>query len=424
MDNDCDYDAIDGIADDDGDDVLDGAGSDGDLCSSGTDCDDTDPLTRPGASEVCRDGIDQDCDHIVDGITSMLSGPVMLSSSTRLSDAAVGWSGSEYGVAWYDDLSRNLLFSRISAAGAPTGTSTTISTNARTTPRSLVGLSWSGTEWGVVWSNDYYTGGDADVYFNRLSPEGAKMLGSDLAVASGSRESEEASIAWNTSQYGIVWTEIYSSSSNRVVFARVSPAGARIGSNVLLNTAAAALAWQPSIAAAGADFGIAWSDYRAGTEGEIYYRRVSMAGAPAPSDVNLTSSTSAGDVSPSLAWSGTELGLMWIENRTTPLPATTVMFARLTISGVERMSDPIHGEGSFPAVVWAGSEYGTAWSTSMTGVIFDRLAADGSEFASNVQIGAGTDRPQLAWSGSEFGITYFLDSTDTAFYFDILGYCD
>jgi hypothetical protein len=50
----------DGVGDACADDV------DGDGYPMGIDCDDMDPNTSPGASEVCSDGIDNDCDGYVD----------------------------------------------------------------------------------------------------------------------------------------------------------------------------------------------------------------------------------------------------------------------------------------------------------------------------------------------------------------------
>jgi hypothetical protein len=41
-----------------------------DAACGGVDCDDTDPLVNPGASEACDDGIDNDCDGFVDGFDS------------------------------------------------------------------------------------------------------------------------------------------------------------------------------------------------------------------------------------------------------------------------------------------------------------------------------------------------------------------
>ena len=45
----------------------DGDGYLHDACVGGADCDDTDPAVNPGADEVCDNGIDDDCDGLVDG---------------------------------------------------------------------------------------------------------------------------------------------------------------------------------------------------------------------------------------------------------------------------------------------------------------------------------------------------------------------
>ena len=72
VDSNCDGSLADDFGDLDGDDVpncvdldTDGDGHEGDL-GDHTDCDDDDPLVFPGAPEFC-DGVDNDCDEVVDG---------------------------------------------------------------------------------------------------------------------------------------------------------------------------------------------------------------------------------------------------------------------------------------------------------------------------------------------------------------------
>jgi hypothetical protein len=48
---------------------------DGDGYAVDTDCDDTDPTVNPGAAEVCDDGIDNDCDGLVDAADPDCEGP-------------------------------------------------------------------------------------------------------------------------------------------------------------------------------------------------------------------------------------------------------------------------------------------------------------------------------------------------------------
>ena len=76
---------------------------DGTYCDA-TDCDDARDDVHPGAVEVCGDGLDQDCDGS-DGDLGLLGPGIMLSADDiRVSrNPAIDWSGSEFGVAWYDD---------------------------------------------------------------------------------------------------------------------------------------------------------------------------------------------------------------------------------------------------------------------------------------------------------------------------------
>ncbi|MEO0601866.1 MAG: putative metal-binding motif-containing protein, partial [Myxococcota bacterium] len=55
-------------ADDLGPDPLLDVDNDGDLVAASVDCDDSDPAVYPGATEVCGDGVDNDCNGVVDDV--------------------------------------------------------------------------------------------------------------------------------------------------------------------------------------------------------------------------------------------------------------------------------------------------------------------------------------------------------------------
>ena len=73
------------------DDTCPAVDADGDGYDETEDCDDGDSSINPGATEVCEDGIDQNCDGVDDTCSS---GPTIsgVSDSTRKSQRTIVWS--------------------------------------------------------------------------------------------------------------------------------------------------------------------------------------------------------------------------------------------------------------------------------------------------------------------------------------------
>ena len=93
--------------------------------------------------------------------------------------AAIVWTGSEYAVVWsgYEDGDAQVFFQRISATGGLLGPPVGVTTNTSSTaanPR----LAWSGTRFGVVWYDDRV--GGHRVHIALLDPAGTRQ-GADAA---------------------------------------------------------------------------------------------------------------------------------------------------------------------------------------------------------------------------------------------------
>lgn len=389
----------------------------GEACG-GTDCDDGRGDVYPGAPEVCLDGVDQDCDDIVDGPMTMGTDE-QLSTATGLFTfkSRIAWSGSEYGVSWSDNRGGTfgIYFARVDASGSKIGTDDLISGPTMDRPS----VKWTGSEYGLGWNMA------GDVYFARLSPLGAKV-GSDEQITTDPDSSSSPSLAWTGSEFGVGWYDTRDGDSE-IYFARISAAGAKVGSDVRISNAAGD-SYFPTLAWTGSEFGVAWYDQRDGRY-EIYFARVSAAGTKVGPDVRVTNAT--GDSSfPDLAWSGSEFGAIWNDTRDANLE---IYFARISAAGAMVGSDVrvtnATGDSDFPSIAWTGSEYGVVWVDGRDGTdrtYFVRLSPTGTKVGSDWPIMAHDSvMPSLVWNGSLFGVSWEDNRLGSyQIFFNRIGLCD
>jgi hypothetical protein len=81
-------------------------------------------------------------------------------------DPSLVWTGSGYGVAWWDDRDGNneIYFARLSSEGVKVGGDVRVTTDAFISREpSLV---WTGSGYGVAWGDD--RDGNGELYFARL----------------------------------------------------------------------------------------------------------------------------------------------------------------------------------------------------------------------------------------------------------------
>jgi hypothetical protein len=405
------------------------ADSDGhvsDACG-GDDCDDSRSDTYLGAPEVCLDGVDQDCDTIVDGM-------LVMGADLRVSDMTSGlfsmtsslaWSGSEYAVAWQDNREGTFVvyLARISDAGAKIGSDHRIEPSSGDPF-----LAWSGSEYGASWVA--HSGSSFEIYFARVSASGS-VLGSAAQLTDAAESSSGPSLAWNGSEYGLSWYD-ERDGNREIYFTRVSSLGTEVGSDVRItsdsassdNVGAQSLVWT------GSQYGASWCDDRDGTK-EVYFARLLESGGKIGSDVRLTSAGAHSD-STALAWTGSEFGLVWTSDRD---GNKEVYFARISDTGVKIGSDvritTAVNDAEFPTLAWSGSEYGVSWNDERTtvdegNIYFVRISPSGAIHGSEIRLTPHRSlMPSLVWTGSEYGVSW-EDNRVGSFeiFFNRIGFCE
>lgn len=321
-------------------------------------------------------------------------------------DPSLVWSGSEYGLSWYDNRDSNyeIYFRRISGTGAFTGSEVRV-TNALGNSRGP-SLVWNGSEYAVGWC-DNRDGADDNIYFQRVSSSGT-LVGANVRVTNDPRGSKFPSMVWADGEYGVSWHD-YRDGNREIYFRRTSESGVPLGSDIRI-TSAINDSWYTSLAWTGSEYGVGWYDNRDG-ENEIYFRRISESGMPLGSDVRVTDT---GDSRrPAVVWAGDEYGIIWHDDRDGNYE---IYFARLSDIGMLlaaeiRVTNDAHSSQS-PVMAWTGHDYGIAWQDDRDGnseIYFKWMADAGSVWGEDIRVtnAAGeSSAPSLAPNDDEFAISW------------------
>ena len=384
-------------------------------CGPARDCNDADAATYPGASEVC-DGYDNDCNGLIDDEPGCATdcpnpdaytGPAAATAGALTDfDPTVAWTGQEYGVAWSDwrnGFTRHVYFARLDSTGNKVGADTQITFSAD--EAGYPWIVWNGTEYAVAWE-DYRQGG-IGIYFARIDASGNK-IGGDVPVARTISYFfyMKPILVWTGQDYGVAWSDETSGNFD-IYFARLDPHGNMIG-DILNVRSATGHAYLGDLVWNGQEFGIAWKDYRPGSspdESEVYFARIAADGSLIGSEVRVT--TAAGRSNdPTLAWSGSEWGIAWYDNRGTGV--YDIYFARLDATGTKIGGDlrltNTSGYSAYPRIEWTGARYGLTWHES-NAAHFVHLDTAGSLQHAPLVLGSGVctgARPFPVWSGSDW----------------------
>jgi hypothetical protein len=231
--------------------------------SCGNDCDDTSAAAHPGGLEIC-DGVDNDCDGVIDNGATYSAQP----GSQRVSSAALdlantaglAFDGNIYGASYTGNHSNksDAFFQGLSEAGGVVVPE--LSTRSINSDTYAGGLLYNGQYFGTSWP-DARQDGSYEIYFNRLDSNG-KKLGPDLRVTDAPKFSLNPALAWNGTEFLDVWDDRRfddgTSSDIRIFGQRITVDGTLVGGNVQL-TQPGVVAEYPAIAVGKSKVGIVFS---------------------------------------------------------------------------------------------------------------------------------------------------------------------
>ena len=223
---------------------------------------------------------------------------VALAPETRLTpdaaapkEPAIAFSGEAFAIVYRDTRGGargELWLTLLDREGAPLGPERRILPAAANlasvgNPR----IVWTGAEFGVVYSVGPDSNGLSSVNLLRLAPDGLPVAAPTVVSGLPNLVVPGApSVAFGAGGYGIVWHDARAGNVE-IYFARADPEGLKLGNTDLRVTNAARSSGQPRIAWNGEHFGVAFSDGRDGFV-DMYFARVSPGGVELGAESRIT----------------------------------------------------------------------------------------------------------------------------------------
>jgi hypothetical protein len=381
------------------------------------DCDVLNPDTYPDAVEVCDGRDNTCDGVIDESLTCPLSCadadkelPEVLVSggAVNAGNPSLASTGSGYGVAWNDGPGglAEIFFSRLDENGAPLGEAVqvTYAGLAATEPR----LVWTGADFGLVWldARDRDNINYQEVYFGRVDADGNR-LGEDIRVSTGGIDVDHPDLVWTGTEYGVVWTDdrgVY----DEIYLARFDATGQLIETEFPI-TSGGMHSVVPAVAWTGTHYALAWQSLVGGSW-DIYLTFYEPGGLVA-SPIRITDDL--GDSrSVDLVWTGSELVMVWSDNRSGD---SEVYLMRRDGNGdpLSMMAPVTSGTRAHtPDLSFTGGELGLAWYEIENHdyyVYFTRLSLTGSKLIPDLRVtehDLDALRPSLAWGGETYAVAW------------------
>jgi hypothetical protein len=192
----------------------------------------------------------------------------------------IAFDGTNYLVTWMDDRSGStydIYAARVTPAGTvldPSG----ILVSAAADYQMYPAVAFDGVNYLVTWM-DYRGGSTYDIYAARLTPQGTVLDSSGIPVSTAPGDQFYPAVAYGGTNFLVTWSDERSDWQGDVYAARVTPQGTVLDPSGISVSTAPDVQWYPDVAFDGANFLVAWQDYRSGSTFDIYCARVTPAGA-------------------------------------------------------------------------------------------------------------------------------------------------
>jgi hypothetical protein len=288
------------------------------------------------------------------------------------------------------------------------------------------GIAFDGTNFLVVWEDHRNVG--ADIYGARVTTAGVVLDPVGFAISTAAGDQEPPAVAFDGTNFLVVW-EDWRTDTADVYGARVSPQGVVLDSNGIAVSAASGRQEEPAIAFDGTNFLVVWQDDR-GSSVDIYGARVNQAGEVLDPSGTPVSTGANDQLCPAVAFDGTNFLVAWEDLRGA---ASDIYGARVTQAGVvldpsgfaismaanRQWSSDVAFDGTNLLAVWqdlrAGGGYSHIYGARVTqaGTVLDTNGISISPTAYDQW------SPEAAFDGTNFLVVW--EDWRGSSYYDIYG---
>jgi len=243
---------------------------------------------------------------------------------------AIGFDGDNFLVVWQDlrNGPADIYATRVSKSGAvldPEGIAVSTAVN----PQAYPAVAFDGTNYLVVW-HDERNSSHYDLYGARVSKSGVVLDPGGIGISTLAKRQGFPAVAFDGTNYMVVWQDDRSGFYD-IYACRVSTSGGVLDPGGKAISAALSDQSYPAIAFDGVNYLVVWQDYRNGYYYDIYGSRVSKSAAVLDSAGIAISTAATSQMVPAIAFGGVNYFTVWQDGRT---GSYDVFGARVSSSGV------------------------------------------------------------------------------------------
>lgn len=281
----------------------------------------------------------------------------------------VASDGTTHLVVWADNRNGNydIYGTRVDATGTvldPNGIAICTAANNQFAPR----VAFDGTNYLVVWQ-DGRNAVDWNIYAARVSTAGAVLDASGLSVNTHSGDQTDPALAFDGTNYLIVWSDAGQAANVDIYGARVSKAGTVVDTTAVAFSEAPGDQLLPRIAFDGTNYLAVWTSYLGTNLYDVSGVLISKSAALVIAEFPLANSSTVIEARAQVAFGGSDYLVVWEDERNDPASHTrqNIFARRVGTNGAPKDATNIVVEDGvspsfLPVVGWDGSNYLVLWT--------------------------------------------------------------